>query len=86
MVQCVLITRYMVFIIYRMYGAKHYETHFDTYDFIIPTNTFFIPESHTPQLANIIFQVQLISNLEEGRTNDGLLKGGSGTRQSLLVD
>jgi hypothetical protein len=73
----------MVFISNRMYGAKHYETHFDT-NMISKSQQipFFIPESYTRQHANIIFEVQLISNLEEGRTNDGLLKGGSGTRQS----
>ena len=47
---------------------------------------FLFLRSYTRRHENFIIEAQFIKNLEDGRTNDGLLQEGCRTRQSKLVD
>jgi hypothetical protein len=66
-----------------MYGTNNYGTHLDT-DRTLESQPllFLFPRSHTRRHANFITEVQLISNLEDGRANDGLLPEDGRARQS----
>ena len=70
-----------------MYGTNNNRTHLDT-DRTLESQSllFLFPRSYTRRHENIIIEVQFIWNLEDGRTNDGLLQEGCRTRQSQLVD
>ena len=70
-----------------MYGTNNYRTHLDTNRTLESQSLLFLfPRSYTRRHENVIIEVQLIWNLEDGRTNDGLLQEGCRTRQSQLVD
>ena len=70
-----------------MYGTNNYRAHLDTNRTLESQSLLFLfPRSYTRQHENVIIEVQLIWNLEDGRTNDGLLQEGCMTCQSQLVD
>jgi len=70
-----------------MYGTNNNRTHLDM-DRTLESQSllFLFARSYTRRHENVIIEVQLIWNLEDGRTNDGLLQEGCRTRQSQLVD
>ena len=70
-----------------MYGSNYNRTHLDT-DRTLESQSllFLFPRSYTRRHENIIIEVQFIWNLEDGRTNDGLLQEGCKTRQIHSVD
>ena len=70
-----------------MYGTNNNRTHLDM-DRTLESQSllFLFARSYTRRHENVIIEVQLIWNLEDGRTNDGLLQEGCMTRQSQLVD
>ena len=70
-----------------MYGTNNNRTHLDM-DRTLESQSllFLFPRSYTRRHENVIIEVQFIWNLEDGRTNDGLLQEGCRTRQSQLVD
>ena len=70
-----------------MYGTNNYRTHLDTNRTLESQSLLFLfPRSYTRRHENVIIEVQLIWNLEDGRTNDGLLQEDCKTCQSQLVD
>ena len=70
-----------------MYGTNNNRTHLDM-DRTLESQSllFLFARSYTRRHENVIIEVQLIWNLEDGRINDGLLQEGCRTRQSQLVD
>ena len=70
-----------------MYGTNYNRTHLDT-DRTLESQSllFLFARSYTRRHENVIIEVQLIWNLEDGRTNDGLLQEGCKTRQIHSVD
>ena len=70
-----------------MYGTNNNRTHLDT-DRTSESQSLLLlfSRSYTSRHENVIIEVQFICNLEDGRTNDGLLQEGCWTRQSQLVD
>ena len=70
-----------------MYGTINNWTHWDTHRISESQSLLFLfPRSYTRRHENFIIEAQFIKNLEDGRTNDGLLQEGCRTRQSKLVD
>ena len=70
-----------------IYGTNYNRTHLDT-DRTLESQSllFLFSRRYTHRHENVIIEVQFIWNLEDGRTNDGLLQEGCMTRQSQLVD
>ena len=70
-----------------MYGTNYNRTHLDT-DRTLESQSllFLFVRSYTRRHENDIIEVHFIWNLEDSRTNDGLLQEGCRTRQSKLVD
>ena len=70
-----------------MYGTNNNRTHWDTHRTSESQSLLFLfPRSYTRRHENFIIEAKFIKNLEDGRTNDGLLQEGCRTRQSKLVD
>ena len=70
-----------------IYGTNNNRTHWDTHRTSESQSLLFLfPRSYTRRHENFIIEAQFIKNLEDGRTNDGLLQEGCRTRQSKLVD
>ena len=70
-----------------MYGTNNNRTHSDTHRTLESQSLLFLfARSYTRRHENVIIEVQLIWNLEDGRTNDGLLQEGCKTRQIHSVD
>ena len=70
-----------------MYGTNNYRTHLDTNRTLESQSLLFLfARSYTRRHENVIIEVQLIWNLEDGRTNDWLLQEGCKTRQIHSVD
>ena len=70
-----------------MYGTNNSKTHWDTHRTSESQSLLVLfPRSYTRRHENFIIEEQFIKNLEDGRTNDGLLQEGCRTRQSKLVD
>ena len=67
-----------------MYGTNYNRTHLDT-DRTLESQSllFLFVRSYTRRHENDIIEVQFIWNLEDSRTNDGLLQEGCRTRQSV---